>query len=65
MGSGDGRQIEKLLIAAGCHFVRRSKGDHEIWYSPISKRHFVFDRGVRVKHTANGTLKDAGLPKKF
>ena len=65
MGSGYGRQIEKLLIEAGCHCVRRSKGDHEIWYSPISQRNFVFDRGVRVKHTANGTLKDAGLPKKF
>jgi hypothetical protein len=54
-----------LLKAAGCKCIRKSKGDHEIWYSPKSKRSFVFDRGVKLKHTANGTLKDAGLPKAF
>jgi len=62
---GYGREIERRLVEAGCHCVRQSKGDHEIWYSPISKRNFVFDKGVRVKHTANGTLKDAGLEKAF
>ena len=65
MGGGYGRELEQLLSAAGCRFVRMSKGDHEIWYSPITNRHFVFDRGVKVRHTANGTLKDAGLPKAF
>jgi len=45
--------------------VRAGKGDHEIWYSPITDRHFTLDRGVKVRHTANGTLKDAGLPKAF
>jgi len=65
LARGYGREIEKLLREAGCTFVRRSKGDHEIWHSPITNRHFVFDRGVEVKHTANGTLKDAGLKKAF
>ena len=65
MARGYGRQIERLLRDAGCILVRHGKGDHEIWYSPISKRHFVFDRGVRVRHTANGILQDAGLPKAF
>jgi hypothetical protein len=65
VAGGYGRKIERLLKEAGCKFVRKSKGDHEIWYSPISKRHFVFDRGVKLKPTANGTLKDAGLPKAF
>jgi hypothetical protein len=62
---GYGRQIERLLRDAGCVFVRHGKGDHDIWYSPISKRHFTFDRSVRVRHTANGILQDAGLPKAF
>ncbi|MFL6846448.1 MAG: type II toxin-antitoxin system HicA family toxin [Allosphingosinicella sp.] len=65
MAGGYGRQIERLLRDAGCVFVRRGKGDHEIWRSPISNRHFVFDRGVKVRHTANGILQDAGLPKAF
>ncbi len=65
MGAGYGRQIERLLIDAGCTLIRRGKGDHEIWFSPITQRSFVFDRGVQVRHTANGILKDAGLPKAF
>lgn len=59
------RDIKAALVAAGCHFVRNGKGDHEIWFSPISQRNFTLDRKVNVKHTANGTLKDAGLDKKF
>jgi len=59
------RDIREALLAAGCHFVREGKGDHEIWFSPLTNRHFTLDRGVAVRHTANGTLKDAGLPKQF
>lgn len=59
------RDIKKLLKAGGCTFVREGKGDHEIWFSPITKRNFTLDRGVTVKHTANGTLEDAGLDKAF
>lgn len=65
MSGGYGRQIERLLRDAGCTFVRHAKGDHEIWQSPITGRGFVFDRGVKLRHTANGILKDAGLPKAF
>ncbi len=65
MGRGYGRDIERLLRAAGCTFVRQAKGDHEIWRSPITNRHFVFDRGVTLRHTANGILADAGLSKAF
>jgi len=30
------RDLKKILREAGCTFVRHGKGDHEIWYSPIS-----------------------------
>lgn len=60
-----GRDLKQLLTAAGCDFARQGKGDHEIWYSPISGRHFTVDEGVKSRHTANETLKQAGLPKKF
>jgi hypothetical protein len=39
--------------------------DHEIWYSPITERNFVVDGKIKSRHTANGILKQAGLPKQF
>ena len=65
MARGYYRDIVTLLTAANCVLVRKGKGDHEIWFSPITARNFTVDRGVKVRHTANGSLKDAGLPKAF
>ena len=65
MGGGFDRQLRKLLTDAGCRFERQGRGDHEIWYSPITERFFTVDRGVKSRHTANGTLKAAGLDKAF
>jgi hypothetical protein len=59
------RDLVDTLKAAGCHFIRHGRGDHDMWYSPISKCNFTVDRGSKSKHTANETLKQAGLPKKF
>jgi len=59
------RELKELLQKAGCQYVWPGKGDHEIWCSPISKRHFTVDHGVKSRHTANETLKQAGLPKAF
>ncbi len=58
-------KLKKVLREAGCYFVRQGKGDHEIWYSPITKRFFVVDSKIRSRHTANAILKQAGLPKQF
>jgi len=57
--------LKKCLLEAGCSFERQGKGDHEIWYSPITKVQFVVDRAIKSRHTANAVLKQAGLPKKF
>ena len=57
--------MRRLLREAGCVFVRQGKGDHEIWYSPITSTTFPVDGRILSRHTANGTLKDAGLPKAF
>jgi hypothetical protein len=65
MGSSFTPQVKKLLLAQGCRFVRPGKGDHEIWFSPITGRGFVVDGEIRSRHTANGILKQAGLPKYF
>lgn len=58
-------EVKKLLIEAGCYFKRQGKGDHEIWYSPITDINFVVDNKIKSRHTVNGVLKQAGLDKYF
>ena len=58
-------ELKKILDGAGCYFERSGKGDHEIWYSPLTQRRFVVDQSIKSRHTANTVLKQAGLPKAF
>ena len=58
-------QLRRLLEAAGFTLVRYGKGDHQIWYSPITRTNVTVDGGVVSRHSANGILKQAGLPKAF
>lgn len=58
-------ELKKRLVAANCYFERAGKGDHEIWYSPITERRFVVDNEIKSRHTANAVLKQAGLVKAF
>ena len=60
-----GPKLRELLREAGCWYDRPGKGDHQIWHSPITDRSFPVDHKVKSRHTANGVLKQAGLPKKF
>ena len=57
--------LKRILREAGCHVERQGKGDHEIWYSPITAIRFPVDSKIKSRHTANGILKQAGLPKSF
>jgi hypothetical protein len=58
-------ELKRILRDAGCRPVRQGKGDHEIWYSPLTDRNFPVDSKIKSRHTANGVLKQAGLPKRF
>jgi hypothetical protein len=58
-------QLKRILSEAGCRRVRQGKGDHEIWYSPLSGVRFTVDSCIKSRHTANGVLKQAGLVKQF
>nr|WP_244999211.1 type II toxin-antitoxin system HicA family toxin [Chromobacterium subtsugae] len=49
----------------GCSFDRQGKGDHEIWYSPITQTKFPVDGSIRSRHTANEIMKQAGIPHHF
>lgn len=58
-------ELKKQLLAANCYFERAGKGDHEIWYSPLTERRFIVDNAIKSRHTANAVLKQAGLMKTF
>jgi hypothetical protein len=60
-----GPKLRALLKQAGCSFDRPGRGDHEIWYSPLTERRFPVDQKIKSRHTANGVLKQAGLAKAF
>jgi hypothetical protein len=57
-------EIKRLLKQRGCSFERQGKGDHEIWYSPITNRSFRSIQRFRPS-TRLTILKQAGLPKAF
>jgi hypothetical protein len=59
------QDVKQLLSEQGCYFKRQGKGDHEIWFSPISGISFPVDSKIKSRHTANGILKQAGLDKAF
>ena len=57
--------LKRILQKEGCSYGRQGKGDHEIWFSPITGIKFVVDNRIKSRHTANAVLKQAGFPKKF
>jgi hypothetical protein len=58
-------ELKRVLARHGCRFDRQGKGDHEIWYSPITNQRFVVDQHIKSRHTANAVLKQAGIAKRF
>ena len=58
-------RLKEILRAHGCSFERPGRGDHEIWYSPITDRRFPVDHKILSRHLANVVLKEAGIPKQI
>jgi len=58
-------KLKEILRAHGCSYERPGRGDHEIWFSPITDRRFPVDHKILSRHTANAVLKQAGIPKRF
>lgn len=59
------REVREVLREHGCTFHRQGRGDHEIWFSPITNRKFTVDGVIKSRHTANAIIKQAGIKKKF
>ena len=54
-------KVRDKLTENGCYFLRRGKGDHDIWFSPITKLPITIDGKILSRHTANGIMKRAGI----
>jgi predicted RNA binding protein YcfA (HicA-like mRNA interferase family) len=59
------RDVRRILSANGCTFARHGKGDHDIWWSPITSRHITVDGRIKSRHTANAIMKQAGIDHRF
>lgn len=59
------KKVRDILSENNCQFVRHGKGDHDIWYSPITKRHLTVDAKIKSRHTANAIMKQSGIDYKF
>jgi len=57
--------VRKLLSENGCSFVRRGKGDHDIWHSPLTNQNFPVDGKIKSRHIANTVMKQSGIKHKF
>jgi hypothetical protein len=58
-------KVKEILRANRCYFERLGRGDHEIWFSPITGRRFPVDHRILSRHTANAVLKQAGVPERL
>jgi len=59
------RTVKNALKQEGCYFVRYGKGDHEIWYSPVTSRNIVVDGSITKRSSAIKTLRKAGVNKRI
>ena len=42
------KKVRQILSQNGCSFQRRGKGDHDIWYSPITRRNVTVDTKIKI-----------------
>lgn len=59
------KKLRDILLQNKCMFVRHGKGDHDIWYSPITNRNFTVDTRIKSRHMANEVLKQSGIAYRF
>ncbi len=59
------KKVRQILKNHNCIFVRHGKGDHDIWYSPITNKNFTVDGKIKSRHTANAIMKQSGIDMHF
>lgn len=64
MGASLTPKIIDLIKAAGCEYIQPGhRGNHDIWFSPVSNLHFPVDSKIRSIKSANILLALSGLPR--
>lgn len=59
------KAVREILTQNRCTFLRHGKGDHDIWYSPITQRSVTVDTKIKSRHTANAIMKQSGIDFRF
>ena len=59
------KKVREQLKKNGCVFKRRGKGDHDMWFSPITNASFPVDGEIKSRHMANKIMKQAGIDHRF
>ena len=59
------KKVREKLSQNGCYFLRRGKGDHDIWFSPITNIPITVDSVIKSRHIANVIMKRAGIAHHF
>ena len=59
------KRVRDVLRDHWCSFVRHGKGDHDIWYSPITDTNVAVDGKIKSRFTANAIMKQCGIEYKF
>jgi len=59
------KKVRHVLSMYGCSFVRHGKGDHDIWYSPLSNTNITVDGKIKSRFTANAIMRQAGIEYRF
>jgi hypothetical protein len=57
--------VRSILKENGCYFLRRGKGDHDIWFSPLTNRKVTVDSKIKSRFTANAIMKQSGIAHRF
>ena len=50
------KKVREVLRKHGCYFVRHGKGDHDIWYSPITDINVAVDG--KIMELAEAAVRD-------
>jgi hypothetical protein len=59
------KKVRDKLREHDCVFIRHGKGDHDIWFSPISGINVTVDNKIKSRHTANAIMKRSGIKYHF
>ena len=54
-------KVREILKNNDCYLVIQGKGDHEIWFSPLTKKNVTVDGKIKSRYTANAIMKQSGI----